>query len=352
METEEEFDLWWDNAVLASKRGELPTWSMEEIDKHPLFCSDVKEDISDNPGLLAIQDLIYGQDETPESIAALFKNNGNEAMQTKQYKHAVKFYTTGIEQNCSDLTLQSILFSNRAQGYIQMQMYPECIKDCERALTLDPKNVKAAFRGAVASEKICLPSQGLKLAIIGLVAEPDNAHLLEITERLKAAVKAIEDSRTNNSTAVKDIHKLKGVLVGPSHYQYPGDMGSVLIKDDELTFPMLFLYDEAHMSDWVTGASEYDTLGEHFDNMFQTPPEWAAGGLYSHAAEMLFFLEVYAGQEGEKTVCFKVSKDEELGVLLKDTHLCGFPIVHVIPKSSKAALTRFIDENTVVQRRT
>ena len=350
--TEEEFDDWWDKAVLASKRGELPTWSMEEIDKHPLFCSDIKEDISDNPGLLAIQDLIYGQDETPESIATLFKNNGNDAMQTKQYKHAVRFYTTGIEQNCSDAKLQSVLYSNRAQGHMQLQMYPECVKDCEKALTIDPKNVKAAFRGAVASEKIELPAQGLKLAIMGLAAEPDNQHLLEITERLRASVKAIEAARISSTEASDNVLKTRGVMVGKSHYQYPGDMGTVDIKDEVLTFPMLFLYDEAHMSDWVTGATELDTLADHFDNMFQTKPDWATGDLYNEAAGMLFFIEVYADHQGDNTVCFKVSRNDELGELLKGTHLCGFPIVHVIPKSSKAALTRFIDENTVVQRRT
>jgi hypothetical protein len=240
---------------------------------------------------------------------------------------------------------------------MQLENYPQCTQDCVSALSLDPQNAKAAFRGAISCEKLSLPARGLEIASTGLVAEPANPFLLEVFNRLTEKVKAIEDARAIESGVSKELLKIceeKGILIGKSNYQYPGDMGGLAYEDETLKFPMLFLYDEAHMSDWVTYASEYDTLAEHYDHMFgESLPEWAAGDLYKSSSNMLFFLEVLASRDPmeRNTVCFKVDMNTEMIDLIQDTHLCGFPIIHVIPKTSKDALARFLEENTVVQRK-
>ena len=358
MEEDFDFDSWFDEAVAASKRGELPTWEMDQIESHPLFSTTVPENIQDYPALVAMQELIYGEGETPLSIATNFKNHGNDALKVGKLANAIQFYSDALAQNAEDSKLNSILYANRAQAYLSQGSLVECTQDARRALALDRSNTKASYRGAAASEKLELFSQSCEFAQQGLVVDPQNKELLEILERStirkREVAKAQESSRALMSKKDKmlaDALSLRKVTLGPSHYEYPVDIGKVELSDDnELVFPMLFLYDEVSQSDWVTGASEFDTLEDHFNRMFEVKPDWAH--TYQDPKDMAFFLEVLSSSEAsEKTVCFRVKRTLPIGQLISNTKLSGFPIVHVIPKSATAALARFLDENTVVVRK-
>ena len=60
----------------------------------------------------------------PEAL----KEAGNKAFTNLNYPEAVKQYTLAIE-----ITLEKpnhVYFSNRANAYLEMNMYEECIADC------------------------------------------------------------------------------------------------------------------------------------------------------------------------------------------------------------------------------
>lgn len=42
----------------------------------------------------------------------------------------------------------------RALCYLSLQMYKEAVKDCEKALELDPANIKALYRRAQAYKEL------------------------------------------------------------------------------------------------------------------------------------------------------------------------------------------------------
>ena len=360
MEDDFDFDTWWDEAVAASKRGELPTWEMDDIGKHPLFSTELPENLADAPALVAMQELLYGEGETPETIAINFKTHGNEALASGKIDNAIRYYTDAIKQNPSDKKLSSTLFANRAQAYLKQDKFVEASSDARKALQYDKTNFKAAFRGAIASEKLELVSQGIEFVQQGLATDLQNEALNEVFLRLKEKKRLADLSnaarKAKMTTAEKKLAaalEKRRVSVGPCHYQFPGEVGKVSVSNGELTFPMLFLYDEAHQSDWVSGASEHDTIEEHMDRMFNPAPEWVDGSseVYLKSSNLAFFLEVLASSQAtDRTVCFKVKRNQPIGELIKDTRLSGFPIVHVISKKSTAALARFCDENTVVKR--
>jgi len=81
----------------------------------------LQDGVESNPTLAAISNLLY-QDSTPEEIADRLKDKGNEALKRgkKYYNDAIKHYSEGIAQKCSDNKLQSILFSNRAAVNLMM----------------------------------------------------------------------------------------------------------------------------------------------------------------------------------------------------------------------------------------
>jgi tetratricopeptide (TPR) repeat protein len=76
------------------------------------------------------------------------KEAGNKAFANKNFQEAIKQYTLAIE-----VTLEKpnhVYFSNRANAYLEMGNYEECIGDCNYALHIEPNFAKAYFRKAKA----------------------------------------------------------------------------------------------------------------------------------------------------------------------------------------------------------
>lgn len=78
------------------------------------------------------------------------KNRGNTAFTAGDYIEAEKIYSEAIEQYGGS----NVLHTNRAAAKFQLSKYQECIADCDQAIKLDPKWVKAYFRKASSFEKI------------------------------------------------------------------------------------------------------------------------------------------------------------------------------------------------------
>ena len=71
-----------------------------------------------------------------------FKNKGNEHFKNKEYNKAIECYSQAITLNTMDPTY----YGNRAACYFAMRKYDKCIEDCNDAIDLDPKFVKAWAR--------------------------------------------------------------------------------------------------------------------------------------------------------------------------------------------------------------
>ena len=54
------------------------------------------------------------------AIAEVYKNEGNDAYQEKDYSNAIHFYTEGIKVNCKDEELNAKLYNNRATAYFYL----------------------------------------------------------------------------------------------------------------------------------------------------------------------------------------------------------------------------------------
>lgn len=143
----------------------LKEWN-ENPDKgcdHPLFMKEIPRNIDDNPDLVALQQLVFGE-KTPEQIALQFKNVGNDFLADgkKRYKEAIQAYTKGLEEEAKDDKLNSIIYGNRAQAYLNLNQFVEAVDDARKSVGLDATNVKAFFRGAKASFNLKLYRQCIK----------------------------------------------------------------------------------------------------------------------------------------------------------------------------------------------
>lgn len=147
--------------------------SFLECIQHPLQSVPEK---GSNDYFDALQQLIY--EDPPEFVAEGFKNKGNEALKQgrRAWKDAHLFYTQGIDVNCSDNNLNSILYSNRAHvqllrstrfhslfwvwksdplsSFFCKENFRSTIEDCIKAIEFNSNNVKAHFRAAKAATEL------------------------------------------------------------------------------------------------------------------------------------------------------------------------------------------------------
>ncbi|TRM66757.1 mitochondrial outer membrane translocase receptor TOM70 [Schizophyllum amplum] len=92
-------------------------------------------------------------EEERQKVASSFKARGNSAYQARQFATAAELYTRAIEVSPK---AEPVFYSNRAACYINLSppKYDEVIADCDEALRLDTKYVKALNRRAMALEAV------------------------------------------------------------------------------------------------------------------------------------------------------------------------------------------------------
>ncbi|XP_071704246.1 small glutamine-rich tetratricopeptide repeat-containing protein 2-like [Rutidosis leptorrhynchoides] len=77
-----------------------------------------------------------------KNMADAFKLQGNKCMQRKWYPDAIRLYTVAVAL-CDD---NAVYHCNRAAAYTQFRMYTEAIRDCNKAIEIDPNYKKAYSR--------------------------------------------------------------------------------------------------------------------------------------------------------------------------------------------------------------
>ncbi|XP_059108977.1 sperm-associated antigen 1 [Peromyscus eremicus] len=124
-------------------------WDKFDVEKE---CSKIDEDykektiVNNRAHLSKIETKIdtAGLTEKEKSfLASREKGKGNEAFYAGDYEEAVMYYTRSL----SALPTVSA-YNNRAQAEIKLQRWSSALQDCEKALELEPGNVKALLRRA------------------------------------------------------------------------------------------------------------------------------------------------------------------------------------------------------------
>ncbi|KAG5857123.1 hypothetical protein ANANG_G00015220 [Anguilla anguilla] len=108
-------------------------------------------------------------------LASREKEKGNEAFRANDFEEAVAYYTRSLSVKPT-----AVVYNNRAQAEIKLELWHSALSDCEKALELEPGNLKALLRRATVQKQL----GNLKMAADDLrnvlQAEPQN----EIAEKL------------------------------------------------------------------------------------------------------------------------------------------------------------------------
>ncbi|KAG2787009.1 hypothetical protein PC129_g3875 [Phytophthora cactorum] len=134
----------------------------------------------------------------PERMRMVVKNKeeGNELFRDGNHKHAAARYVKALTHASKffDLTeadkeevnaIKLSLYLNLAQCYLKMENYSKTVANCNDALALDARSVKALYRRAVAYEKENKLEQAADDVKVALALAPQDRAVLKLDERLK-----------------------------------------------------------------------------------------------------------------------------------------------------------------------
>jgi mitochondrial import receptor subunit TOM70 len=96
--------------------------------------------------------LIRGFQER-KSLAASLKQKGNDTYQARKFTVAAEFYTRAIAVSPQP---EPVFYSNRAACYVSMEppQHQKAVEDCDEALKLDSRYIKALNRRGTALEAL------------------------------------------------------------------------------------------------------------------------------------------------------------------------------------------------------
>jgi import receptor subunit TOM70 len=132
-----------------------------------------------------------------------FKSKGNKCFRDLKYDEAIDCYSNAINDCPKDKTEElSTFYQNRAASYEMLRKYEEVIEDCNQAIDLNKRYVKALVRRAKAQEAIGNTSSALfDITAVCILEQFQNQTNLMMTDRLlreqsKVKAKALFKSRT------------------------------------------------------------------------------------------------------------------------------------------------------------
>ncbi|XP_053618136.1 DNA polymerase interacting tetratricopeptide repeat-containing, protein of 47 kDa [Plodia interpunctella] len=331
----------------------------EEMNKHPFFMKDTPVEGELSPLAEGLAKLKYDPDEnTPLELATNYKEDGNFNFKHKNYRLAILGYTEGIKLRCNDAEINASLYNNRAAAHWQLKNYRSSLFDSEKALSFNPNHTKARIRAAKSALeaakfdtciehcKILLESNKNDKEITELLNTAKKKKLIQkrdqrkkekqdakMSEQKEGVIKAIIERgiKISNCDGEDDIDLSK---LEPS---LPGAHDSIVhIEDGILKWPVLFLYPEYQMTDFVKACPENVPLLNQLEQLFPAP--WDENNKYSCDCVNVYF-------EGYDKMPHVINTANKLGDLLKSKYFelkAGTPAFFVLPRGSNVE-SRFLE---------
>ncbi|KAL3280994.1 hypothetical protein HHI36_004219 [Cryptolaemus montrouzieri] len=108
------------------------------------------------------------------------REKGNECFKAGEYNSALIHYTSSLQYKT---TVQCL--NNRAVTYLKKEQYQNAVADCDSALAIEPRNLKANFRKAQALERLQLFEEGLGCIEECIRIDPNNIDVQELACRIR-----------------------------------------------------------------------------------------------------------------------------------------------------------------------
>lgn len=169
--------------------------------------------------------------------AVTFKDKGNVFVQKKDYESAIKMYTRAIEL-CNDDT---VFFSNRAQCYLSLEKYKECIDDANKGIEIDPKHVKSYYRRMTALEKSGEDFKAIQTCQKLLELNPEDASTNSAYDRLHNRIMEAEKKKDKEKirwSRLRSSGQLTNFVTKPPHLRSKRPMKGIPVSLHKAASPI------------------------------------------------------------------------------------------------------------------
>ncbi|RHZ46535.1 hypothetical protein Glove_615g4 [Diversispora epigaea] len=302
---------------------------LKEWNKVPLFMTELPEEEEESETLAALQSLMY--EGSPEEIADNFKNQGNDCFKNKKYQDAIIYYTKALEESkCQDNKILEDCLTNRAAVNLELQNYRKVLTDCAKVIKSNPKNIKAYYRSAKALYELNKIDEAIDCCDHGIKIGSNNTALLKFKEscikkkeildtkiRLK---KERELKEREEKDALEKALKSRKIKMEITNNIDNNNSSVHLNSENQLIWPVVFLYPEYKQSDFITEFNEENTFQDHLEIMFgDNSAPWDVSKKYINIDKLEIYyeynLEGGGGGEGAPRL-LKINKNCNLRKVL------------------------------------
>jgi tetratricopeptide (TPR) repeat protein len=343
-----------------------------ELNRLPLFMTtldDTDGEGGENIHLEALKALAY--EGTRAEIAENFRQQGNESAREKRWTDAQQFYDKAIaalhapppqpdveegekvievgepeldpvEEARKERETEEACYVNRALCNLQKKNYGSCIRDCAATLRLNPHNIKALYRSAMACFALDKLPEAKDACIWGLAVDPKNDPLLDLTTKIcvrEAQLELIakerrerEEKAASEKATLSLALKSRNILLrttndAPDLEDATVKLENPLDPSSTLSFPAILLYPLHSQSDFIKAFSEKEKLDQHLEYIFPLP--WDAHHEYT-VEGVEAYMETTAGgliKAGKKLALHKLLGSGKVEVVN------GLVKINVVPKA-------------------
>ncbi|TFK94731.1 40S ribosomal protein S7 [Polyporus arcularius HHB13444] len=274
------------------------------FDNVPLFMKSLPEDSTDDVAISALQSLAY--EGTPDENAQNFKEQGNEYFKGKRYREALGFYTQGVDAKPEDKALLEALLCNRAACNLELHNYGSVLRDCSKAISINPQSSKAYYRSALALVALERYEEALDCCDRCLQFDQGNKGVRAVREKA-AKLKEEKDRKERErqerirqeqlkKARLQTAYRERNIIVNrvpdnvasnpyEPHFDPEDPTNSTMI------FPVLFMYPQYATTDLISHFHEDTPFSAHISAMFPPnapQPEWDKKGEYVDGKLVVF----------------------------------------------------------------
>lgn len=215
-------------------------------------------------------------------------------------RKCLQIYSDALCQAAQCFELRAKILTNRALLHMWLKNYGKGIQDCLEAIKLDPKFIRAYARCCECLLNLGMYEKCLKMADKGLSIEfqkemkeiRDDAVKRLTEENAKKAER--QTKKKEEDTKLLDMCKERGIVLGNlSDYPLPTVYNrKLLIEDDELVFPIVFIYPEFGQFDYIERMDGQVTLWDAFNEIFDSGLPWDEHKFYLDKKNIIFAVKV------------------------------------------------------------
>lgn len=338
---------------------------LEELESHPMFMTKIPENAEDNKYLQALQAIKY--EGTPENVATEFLEKSKESLQ--KYKSSNKFLDlkesmyyicNAIDHVVDDSTVPNQvkydLYFHRAGIQVMVKNKGHAIDDLKSALFYMENDdaymmLLECYISIEAYDKAMTLAEQRKKKLLELelletknkvkLYEAEEKKIAELKNELIANLQKLEAFKSmGNKEKLKlyDILTKRGIKLKPQIHNISQTYEAKIYIDDEdkLHFPILIIYEEFNMTDYIQDFQENSFITDILDILLGESDSlpWDKEHKYSKNTCLCFYevSEFDPVLKMERNYYYPLRNDDRLIDVLtnKKVHMNGIPVIHIV----------------------